>query len=63
MVSIMNTKFWGGKERQGLRDMSFPHILVLFHGHQMGSHGERVYKAQTFELFFSHRRAVVEMEE
>ncbi len=37
MVSIMNMKFREGKECQGLRDMLFPHILVLFHGHQMGS--------------------------
>ncbi len=40
MVSIMNTKFREGKERQGLRDVLFPHILVLFHGRQMGSRGE-----------------------
>ncbi len=63
MVSIMNTKFREGKERQGLRDVLFPHILVLFHGRQMGSRGERIYKVRTFELFFSHGGAVVKVEE
>ncbi len=53
MVSIMNTKFRGGKECQGLRDVLCPHILVLFHGHQMGSCGEDGQGTDLWALLFA----------